>query len=172
MSAARQTASAIVSRYGGIYEHSPWVAEITASQLVGLDDIDRIADIMADCVDNASDERRLALIRAHPELAGRTKISDTLTKDSSDEQSSAGLDYCSADEYEKFHSFNNAYREKFGFPFVMAVRDSSRAEILAAFEHRLGNDQAAEFEMALSEIHKIARLRLRAMDASASLNSP
>jgi len=153
----------IVANFGGIYEHSAWVAEETASQLIGVDDIELVADIMADCVDNASSERQLKLICAHPDLAGKTQIEGELTEDSSDEQSSAGLDHCSAKEYEKFQTLNDEYHEKFSFPFVMAVRDSSRAEILEAFENRLGNDHATEFETAIGEIHKIARMRLQAM---------
>ena len=154
----------IVSRYRGVYEHSPWVAE----EVAGLvdDDADRqtLAILMAECVDNASKERRLALIRAHPDLAGRASIAGELTAESTAEQSSAGLDQCSAEEYERFQALNAAYREKFGFPFVMAVRDSSRADILDAFERRLDNDYDAEFETAIAEIHRIARLRIDAME--------
>ena len=80
------------------------------------------------------------------------------------EQASAGLDRCTADEYERFQSFNAAYKDKFGFPFVMAVRESTRADILDAFERRLANDYDEEFETAIAEIHKIARLRLDAME--------
>ena len=154
-----------VRRYGGIYEHSPWVAEEAAADAAECDSVDCIASIMADCVDNASSERQLALIRAHPDLAGKAQIAGALTADSSAEQSRAGLDQCSADEYEQFQVLNERYHRKFGFPFVMAVRDSSRAAILAAFKTRLDNDANTEFETALSEIHKIARLRLRAMEA-------
>jgi OHCU decarboxylase len=118
---------------------------------------------MADCVDNASVETQLALIRAHPDLAGKAQVAGELTEDSTTEQASAGLDQCSAEEYERFQSLNADYHEKFGFPFVMAVRDSSRVEILDAFGKRLGNDPNTEFETALAEIHKIARLRLEAM---------
>ena len=154
-----------VARYGGIYEHSPWVAEQVEPLLTDTDDIEVIARLMADCVDNASMERQLELIRAHPDLAGKAQIAGELTPHSSSEQASAGLDQCSAEEYEKFQRLNRKYRDKFGFPFIMAVRDSSRAEILAAFEVRLGNEPSTEFETALSEIHKIAALRLRAMGA-------
>jgi 2-oxo-4-hydroxy-4-carboxy-5-ureidoimidazoline decarboxylase len=153
-----------VSRYGGIYEHSPWVAEAVADEVALGDDIERIATVMADCVDNASAERQLELIRAHPDLAGRAQIAGELTVASSSEQASAGLDQCTAEEYDKFQTLNRQYRAKFGFPFVMAVRDSGRGEILASFEQRLGNDPATEFETALIEIHKIARLRLQAME--------
>ncbi len=157
--------SEFVTRYGGIYEHSAWVAEETAAIALESGGTDRIAELMADCVDNASVERQLALIRAHPDLAGKAQVAGELTEESTTEQSSAGLDQCSAEEYEKFQTLNRAYLEKFGFPFVMAVRDSSRADILAAFESRLGNDQDVEFETALAEIHKIAALRLNALEA-------
>ena len=157
-------AAEFVARYGAIYEHSPWVAEEAASVLDDIDDLERIALVMADCVDNASRERQLELIRAHPDLAGKAQVAGELTADSTSEQASAGLDRCSAEEYARFQSLNTAYHDKFGFPFVMAVRDSSRQEILAAFEERLGNDEETEFETALAEIHKIARLRLAAME--------
>lgn len=154
------TVSDFVLRYGGIYEHSPWVAEQAEPYVDDHEDIEAIARVMADCVDNAAPERQLELIRAHPDLAGKAQVAGDLTADSSSEQASAGLDQCSADEYEQFQSLNHQYGEKFGFPFVMAVRGSGRSEILAAFERRLGNNPATEFETALSEIHKIASLRL------------
>ena len=160
------TETEFVSRYGGIYEHSPWVAEEAAPDAAGTDKLDRIAEIMADCVDNASTERQLTLIRAHPDLAGNAKIAGELTRDSSAEQASAGLDQCSAEEYDRFQSLNELYREKFGFPFVVAVRGSSRAEILEVFSRRIDNNAATEFEMALSEIHQIAQLRIKALEAS------
>ncbi|MBT8108519.1 MAG: 2-oxo-4-hydroxy-4-carboxy-5-ureidoimidazoline decarboxylase [Gammaproteobacteria bacterium] len=154
-----------IARYGGIYEHSPWVAERVAPLAAGLEDTGRLAELMADCVDNADTEKQLTLIRAHPDLAGRAQVAGELTVDSTAEQASAGLDQCSRVEYEKFQALNDAYRQKFGFPFVMAVRGSSRAEILDAFSARLQNDYDEEFETALAEIHKIARLRLGAMEA-------
>lgn len=155
-----------VARYSGIYEHSVWVAEEAAPFADGAGDIERIAAIMADCVDNASAERQLELIRAHPDLAGKAQVAGELTEGSTVEQARAGLDHCTAEEYEQFQSLNRDYHDKFGFPFVMAVRDSGRSEILAAFESRLQNDSTTEFETALAEIHKIARLRLDAMGSS------
>lgn len=152
-----------VSRFGGIYEHSPWVAERAAPHIDEPSDLDQVASVMADCVDNASRERQLALICAHPDLAGKAQVAGELTPESTSEQASAGLDRCTAEEYELFTSLNDRYKLKFGFPFVMAVRESSRGDILAAFEARLDNDYDAEFETALVEIHKIARLRLNAM---------
>ena len=153
-------------RYGGIYENSPWVAEKAAPLVDGSADIDVIARVMVDCVDNASRERQLALICAHPDLAGKAAVAGELTDDSRSEQASAGLDHCSPEEYERFQALNRAYRRKFGFPFVMAVRNCSRAQILAAFESRLENDYDEEFENALLEIHRIARLRLVALGAN------
>jgi len=153
-----------IARYGSIYEHSPWVAEQVAAVAAGLDDPGKLADLMADCVDNADTEQQLALIRAHPELACKVRSEGELTEASTREQASAGLDRCSKVEYEKFEALNDAYRQKFGFPFVMAVRGSSRQAVLEALSHRLQNDADTEFETALEEIHKIARLRLEAMD--------
>ena len=152
-----------VARYGGIYEHSPWVAEQAEPIVAGSTDIEVIARVMADCVDNAGEQRQLALIRAHPDLAGTAQVAGELTEDSTTEQSSAGLDRCSPAEYQRFQALNEAYHARFGFPFVMAVRNSTRAQILEAFEERLGNDYKVEFETAMAEIHAIARLRLEAM---------
>jgi 2-oxo-4-hydroxy-4-carboxy-5-ureidoimidazoline decarboxylase len=155
-----------VRRYGGIYEHSPWVAEAAAQLVDDSADVDVIARVMADCVDNASRDRQLELIRAHPDLAGKAAVAGELSDDSESEQASAGLDRCTAAEYARFQALNTAYRRKFGFPFVMAVRNCSREQILAAFESRLENDYDEEFENALFEIHRIARMRLVALGAN------
>lgn len=154
-----------IARFGAIYEHSPWVAERACAEIGLGDDIECIAEVMSEVVDNASAERQLALLRAHPDLAGKARLAGELTEASASEQASAGLDQCSAEELERFRRLNVAYRDKFGFPFIMAVRDADRAEILDAFERRLANDAAIEFETALAEVHKIARLRLAAIEA-------
>lgn len=153
-----------IARYGSIYEHSPWVAELVAPIAAEVSDGQRLAELMADCVDNADNERQLALIRAHPDLAGKAQIAGDLTEDSTAEQASAGLDRCTRVQYEKFQALNDAYKDKFGFPFVMAVRGSNCTEILDAFSARLKNEYDVEFETALEEIHKIARLRIAAME--------
>jgi OHCU decarboxylase len=152
-----------VSRYGGIYEHSAWVAEQACEAARGIADTDKLAAVLARCVDEAPRERKLELIRAHPDLAGKAAIAGSLTEESSDEQAAAGIDRCTPDEYRQFQSLNGSYKEKFGFPFVMAVRNSNKADILGAFAERLKNDDETEFATAISEIHKIARLRLGAM---------
>ena len=154
-----------IKRYGGIYEHSSWVAKHVHGVLGDTAaDTELLAKLMADCVDNASVEKQLELMRAHPDLAGKTALAGELTADSTEEQTKAGLDQCTPAEFERFQALNSAYKKKFDFPFIMAVRDSSRLEILESFERRLENDYKLEFETALQEIHKIARLRLAALE--------
>ena len=155
---------AFVLRYGSVYEHSPWVAERVFPKAAGVRDPERLARLMAAEVERANDEEKLELIRAHPDLAGRAALAGKLGKASTAEQASAGIDQCTPEEYERFRSLNERYREKFGFPFVMAVRDSNRHAILAGFEERLRNDRRTEFERAIAEVHKIARSRLEAME--------
>ncbi len=163
MGGSRPDKAAFVRRYGGIYEHSPWVAAQAFDILEDAEVPGSIADVMAGCVDRADDEQKLALINAHPDLAGRAAIGGELTRESGDEQASAGIDQCTPEEFARFQSFNTRYRKKFGFPFIMAVRGSNRHAILAAFEQRLKNDADEEFERAIAEIHKIARMRLEAL---------
>jgi len=155
-------AAAFMARFGGIYEHSDWVA--TAILEAGLDACDdRIAHLagrMAAIVDNAGDSAQLTLLRAHPELAGKLAIDGGLTADSTNEQAGAGLDRCSPEEFAEFQTLNTAYGAKFGHPFIIAVRGLDRTAILAAFRKRVENDAASEFATALAEVHKIARLRL------------
>ncbi len=152
-----------IERFGGIYEHSTWVAE---AALASVDDdlsSDSLAALFAQIVDSAPEESRLALIRAHPDLAGRAAISGTLTAESNYEQASAGIDQCTPEEFARLQDLNERYKSKFDFPFVMAVRNSNRQAILSAIESRLQNDPDVEFDCAITEIHKIAKLRLEAM---------
>jgi 2-oxo-4-hydroxy-4-carboxy-5-ureidoimidazoline decarboxylase len=155
--------STFVASYGPVYEHSPWIAE--ALYAGGLDEshdtAEGLASAMRAVVEAASPARRLDLLRAHPDLAGRLALRGELTAQSSREQSGAGLDSCSPEELQRFTTLNEAYTARFGFPFIMAVRGASRAQILAAFERRLGNDAGVEFRTALDEVHKIALFRLR-----------
>jgi 2-oxo-4-hydroxy-4-carboxy-5-ureidoimidazoline decarboxylase len=144
------TRDAFLARYGGVYEHSPWVAEACWPPP------DDLAGAMRAVVDAAPRERKLALIRAHPELASRTKMAEASVK----EQAGVGLDQCTPDEFEAFQRLNAAYNARFGFPFIYAVKGATRAEILAAFEARLANDPETEFETAIAQIHRIAGFRL------------
>ena len=144
------TRDAFLARYGGVYEHSPWVAEACWPPPEDL------AGAMRAVVDAAPRERKLALIRAHPELASRAKMAEASVK----EQAGVGLDQCTPAEFEAFQRLNAAYNARFGFPFIYAVKGATRAEILAAFEARLANDPETEFETAIAQIHRIAGFRL------------
>lgn len=144
------TRAEFLARYGGVYEASPWVAEACWPPT------DDLPAAMRAVVDAAPRERKLALIRAHPELASRTKMAEASVR----EQAGVGLDQCSPREFEAFQRLNAAYNARFGFPFIYAVKGAARAEILAAFEARLGNDPETEFETAIAQIHRIAGFRL------------
>lgn len=156
---------AFIARYGGIYEHSPWVAETVFEERASSAPA-ALAEPMAQVVEMAGPNRQLALLRAHPELAGKLAVRGGLTADSRSEQASARLDQCSPEEFARFTELNSQYRAKFGFPFIIAVRGLQRAGILAAFEQRIGNSAQTEFRTALDQVHKIARLRLAALDQS------
>lgn len=158
--------AAFIARYGGIYEHSPWVpAEAFDVGLPGKDPSpSSLAPRFAAIVAAAGRARQIALIRAHPDLAGRLAVAGELTDSSRSEQAGAGLDRCTPEEYSRFQALNDAYKAKFAFPFILAVAGRSRAEILAAFEARMENDAETEFSTALREIDRIARLRLEAME--------
>ena len=151
-----------MTQFGGIYEHSPWVAATIWSQGVGRDDrqLAHFAQRMQAIVDAAGHDSQMALLRAHPELAGKLAIAGGLTAESSAEQAGAGLDSCTPDEFARFSELNDRYGASFGHPFIIAVRGLDRAAILSAFEVRIDNDPETEFATALAEVHKIARLRL------------
>ncbi|HEX8224142.1 MAG TPA: 2-oxo-4-hydroxy-4-carboxy-5-ureidoimidazoline decarboxylase [Allosphingosinicella sp.] len=139
-----------------LFEHSPWVEErADARPSTG----DRHADLMA-IVHDASSEEQLSLIRGHPELAGKAAVDGRLTEASAAEQASAGLDRLSQAEFDRFHALNAAYGAKFGFPFIICVRLTDKAGILAAMERRLTNDRDTEIAEALAQIGEIVRLRL------------
>ena len=148
-----------VAALGDIYEHAPWVAQAVCGQrpfstLAGLH------DAMMAAVRAAPADRRLALIKGHPDLAGKAARAGLLTADSKAEQTSAGLDRLSEAEFAQFHRLNDAYREKFAMPFIICVRRHGKDSILRQFERRLHNSMAAETEAALGEIFRIAALRL------------
>jgi 2-oxo-4-hydroxy-4-carboxy-5-ureidoimidazoline decarboxylase len=150
---------AFVARYGTLFEHSPWIAE-TAWEQGPFESPAALHAAMVAVVQRAPRDAQLALIRAHPDLAGRAAIAGELTADSNREQASAGLDRLTPEEYAEFTATNAAYRERFGFPFVICAREHDKASILAAARERLGHDGDEEVEVALREIAKIARLRL------------
>ncbi len=148
-----------VRRFGGAYEHSPWVAE-QAWRRRPFHDFDGLARAFETAVLEAPVQRQLALVRSHPELAGPDAEPGTLTAESISEQASAGLHRLSVEEAARLRSLNNAYREKFGFPMVIAVREHTKASIFAQAQARLENAREAELRTALGQIAQIARLRL------------
>ena len=152
-----------VRTFGHVFEHSPWIAEEAFDR--GLpEDAERAEGLhraMCAVLRDASDEQKRDLILAHPDLAGRLARANGLTDESSREQAGAGLDRLSEDEYARFTALNEAYKARFGFPFIIAVKGLRKDEILAAFERRLENDQPTEFGAALEQIERIALLRLK-----------
>lgn len=154
-----------VARFGSVYEHSAWVARQAWRK--GLttqhDTPDSLASTMADEVEQADEAAQMKLIRAHPDLGGNAAVAGELTEDSAREQAGAGLAACSPAEYERLQQLNAAYLDKFGFPFIIAVKGLQREDILEAMAQRLDNDSGSERRRALDEIHKIARLRLNGM---------
>jgi 2-oxo-4-hydroxy-4-carboxy-5-ureidoimidazoline decarboxylase len=151
-----------ITAYGGIYEHSPWVAKTVLAAGLGPADANpgHLAGRMAYIVDAGGQDRQMALLCAHPELAGKLAVAGRLTAESTAEQAGAGLDQCTAAEFDEFHALNQRYRNKFGHPFIIAVRGLDRHAILDAFRQRIDNNARDEFVTALAEVHKIARLRL------------
>lgn len=152
-----------VARYRTLFEHSPWVVERAAKRRP-FDDL--LAGLMAS-LHAATPEEKVTLIRAHPELAGKAAIDGTLTAASTAEQASAGLDRLTPDEYARFHALNNAYRHRYGFPFVICVRLTDKAGILAEMERRLDTGRNAEIATAIEQIGHIVRLRLQALEETA-----
>jgi len=145
-----------VAAFGWIFEHSPWVAN-RAWQRKPFADREALFRAMVNEVETADREMQLALLRAHPDLGARASMSDA----SVGEQSSVGLDRMSVGDYKRLQTLNHAYREKFGFPFLFAVKGSTVADILAALERRLQAPPEDEFKEALAQVYQIASFRLR-----------
>ena len=156
---------AFVARFGAVYEHSPWIAERAHGLELGPahDDAVGVASALARAFRSASEAERLGVLTAHPDLAGKLAAARRLTAESTAEQAGAGLDALTDAEKARFTELNDAYTAKFGFPFLIAVRGLDKARILAAFEERTGNDRAAEFATACSQVERIALLRLKDM---------
>jgi len=144
---------------GGIYEHSPWVASRTWPQRP-FASLAHLQAAMAGVLDAASADERLGVIRAHPELSGKAAVRSDLTADSRSEQKGAGLDQCSPEEFVQLQEGNRAYGEKFGFPFIIAVKGLGRQDIIAALQRRCANGLDAEIAEAVTQIQRIAGFRL------------
>jgi 2-oxo-4-hydroxy-4-carboxy-5-ureidoimidazoline decarboxylase len=144
-----------------IYEYSPWVAKAAVARRP-FATLAALHEAMIAAVRAAPADKRLALVKAHPDLAGKAARAGALTADSTDEQASVGLDRLTEAEFARFHRLNDAYQAKFGIPFIVCVRRHSKDSILREFDRRLSHDSEAEFDTALGEIFRIAALRLDA----------
>jgi len=154
-----------VGRFGGVFEHSPWVADRAFDLELGPahDSATGLHNALCRAFRSASAEERLGVLTAHPDLAGKLAQAKRLTKDSSREQAGAGLDALTDAERAQFQQMNAAYVARHGFPFIIAVRDNTKASILTAFQARLSNDRATEFATACAQVERIAALRLKDM---------
>ena len=147
-----------VAAIGWVFEHSPWVAE-RAWMARPFANIDALHGALVDQVEQASLEEQLALLRAHPDLGTRARVSDA----SAAEQAGAGLDQLTHKEFERLLELNEAYRDKFGFPFLFAVKGSSKHDILDAFERRVASSREQEQRVALAQVYRIARFRMESV---------
>lgn len=154
-----------VKRFGGVFEHSAWIAERAFDLELGPahDSAGGLHNALCRVFRSASDKERLGVLNAHPDLAGKLAAAKRLTPESTSEQSSVGLDALTDKERELFSKLNAAYVTTFGFPFILAVRGKTKEEIMAAFEKRIGNDRATEFDTACKQVERIALLRLKDM---------
>ena len=153
--------AAFAAAVGEAFERAPWVAE-TASSKRPFATVSALHEAMMGAVRAAPRERQLEFLRGHPDLAGKAARAGAVTDESRHEQASVGLDSLSEEEFARFHRLNDAYKARFGFPFIVCVRRHTRDSILAQFERRLGNDAATEFAAALQEVFYITRLRIAA----------
>lgn len=154
--------AAFVATLGGVFERSPWVAE-RAYDARPFADVDALHAAMVAAMRQAPRGEQLALIRAHPQLAGRAMVRNELTPDSTKEQAGAGLTQCTPDEYARLVDLNARYEAKFGFPFILAVKGHDRQGVIAEFARRVERDAATEFDAALAQIARITRFRLDAL---------
>lgn len=150
---------AFVDRFGFLFEHSPWIVA-RAAQLRPFAGVEAMHAALMAVVAAAGDDAQLALLRAHPQLADKVAIAEGLTRESAAEQAAAGLDRLTPEEFQIFHARNAAYFERFGFPFIVCVRLTDKAGILAAMAERVTHTPEAERAAALAEVAKIVRLRL------------
>ena len=155
----RMAVSDFTARFGGVAEHSPWIAERAAGARP-FADRDGVVAAFAAALRGAARDERLAVLRAHPDLAGRAAVIGALTGTSAAEQAGAGLDRLTPEEFERFNALNAAYRERFGIPFIFAVKGATAAMILAAFEERRANGREVELGNATDHVCRIMRFRI------------
>ncbi|MAI10925.1 MAG: OHCU decarboxylase [Rhodospirillaceae bacterium TMED167] len=164
---SRMAKTDFVAVFGGVYEHSAWMAEEVwamaprSGSAPDRDTADGLHAAFQAVLDHAGYDAKHTLLCAHPDLVGKLAIADKLTTESSSEQASANLGNCTPTEFDAFQTLNKDYKEKFGFPFILAVRGYHRTEILEIFRQRMDNDRETEFGIALEQVHRIALLRLK-----------
>ena len=150
--------SEFIKVFANIFENSIWIAEELYAQKP-FNDFEELFSKMLDIFENTSKKKQLIILKAHPDLADKTKIS-SLTPNSKVEQIDVGLDQCTEDEFREFKDLNDKYKKKFGFPFIYAVKNKSKKEILSNFRQRISYDISVEFNEAIKQVKKIASLRL------------
>jgi len=157
-----------VREFGGVFEHSPWIAEGAHALELGPthDTATGVHAALVRVFRSADDDDRLGVLTAHPDLAGKLAEAKRLTPGSAAEQASVGLDTLTDEERAVFIELNTAYTRRFGFPFIIAVRDNTKASILEAFKNRIGNDRDTQFTEACRQVERIAELRLEEKFAS------
>jgi len=154
--------AAFIELLAGIYEHAQWVAEAVDGERPFATP-DMLVEAMREHVESVSDHVKLALLRAHPDLAGKAARAGDVTESSRSEQAGAGLDRLSYDQFEIFQRLNDTYRTRFGFPFIIAVAGLTASDIIAAYHTRVDNTPDQEFRTALDQVHRIAGIRLAAL---------
>lgn len=154
-----------LATYGGVFEHSPFIAEraVEAGTIAEPLTVEGVHGALVTVFRAATPEERLGILNAHPDLAGKLAVAGDLTEDSRKEQAGAGLDRLSPEEHHRFTALNTAYVDKFGFPFIIAVKGLEKDDILAAFERRIDNGRDEEFSTACGQVEKIALLRLKSL---------
>ncbi|TQV76219.1 2-oxo-4-hydroxy-4-carboxy-5-ureidoimidazoline decarboxylase [Denitrobaculum tricleocarpae] len=162
---SEMTQDAFVAQFGGVFEHSRWIAERAYPGLADedCDSAEGLHRLLCSVFQTASDAEKRGVLTAHPDLAGRLALAGHLTGESTKEQASAGLDSLSESELQVFTELNDRYTSKFHFPFIMAVKGRNKDEILAAFKSRVENNAETEFTTACGQVERIALLRLKDM---------
>jgi len=152
------TKSEFIKVFSNIFENSIWISE-ELYKMKPFDSFDSLSAKIMGIFENATKEKQIEIIKAHPDLANKTRIG-SLTIDSKKEQNSAGLDKCTKEEFDEFRNLNSKYKKKFGFPFIFAVKNKTKLEILSSFRKRISYNTNVEFEEAKTQVKKIAILRL------------
>ena len=153
-----------IKLFANIFENSQFIAEaLYEKKGDGFSDFENLTKKMMDIFENTTKEQKLKILNAHPDLANKTKVS-SLTDDSKKEQQNAGLDSCTKEEFDEFKKLNDLYKKKFNFPFILAVKEKNKNEILDNFKKRISFNPTTEFDEALKQVKQIASLRLKELN--------